>query len=84
MYSAYKEKVTFPSRVIRSICLAVIKFYQLTISPLLPSSCIYTPTCSQYALEALEKYGLFKGGFMALRRIFRCTPFHRGGFDPVR
>ncbi|MGQ9615843.1 MAG: membrane protein insertion efficiency factor YidD [Spirochaetota bacterium] len=68
----------------KRICLIAIRFYQLTLSPLLPSSCRYTPTCSQYAFEALEKHGLLKGGFMALRRILRCTPFHRGGFDPVR
>ena len=61
----------------------LIKIYQNGISPFLPPSCRYTPTCSQYALEAIEKYGALKGGWMAFRRILRCNPFHKGGYDPV-
>ncbi|NIQ17186.1 MAG: membrane protein insertion efficiency factor YidD, partial [Candidatus Aenigmarchaeota archaeon] len=53
-------------------------------SPHIPPSCRYTPTCSRYAVEALRKYGPFKGSYLSLRRVLRCTPFHRGGFDPVR
>lgn len=58
-------------------------FYQCYISPLFPPSCIYSPTCSQYAIEAVQKYGAAKGGWLALKRILRCHPFHKGGFDPV-
>lgn len=62
----------------------MIRLYQKYISPLKrTSSCIYTPTCSLYAIEALEKYGTFKGMYLALRRILRCHPFHKGGYDPV-
>ena len=61
----------------------LIRFYQVCISPLTPPSCRFTPTCSQYALEAVEKYGALKGGWLALRRILRCHPFHAGGYDPV-
>lgn len=63
--------------------LAAIRFYRRFISPCFPPRCRYTPTCSQYALEAIEKYGVLKGGWMALRRILRCHPFHKGGYDPV-
>jgi hypothetical protein len=67
----------------RWIALKLIRFYQLAISPWLPPSCIYEPTCSQYGLEAIGKYGIFKGGWLTLRRILRCHPFARGGYDPV-
>jgi len=63
--------------------MAAIRFYRRYISPLLPDSCIYTPTCSAYALEAIQKYGFIKGGLLAARRILRCNPFHKGGYDPV-
>ena len=63
--------------------ILLVRFYQLCISPLTPPSCRFTPTCSQYAVEAIEKYGALKGGFLALRRILRCHPFHPGGYDPV-
>ena len=63
--------------------LALIKFYQGAISPYLPRSCRYTPTCSQYAVEAIRKYGALKGGWMAFLRILRCNPFFKGGYDPV-
>ncbi|HUT64795.1 MAG TPA: membrane protein insertion efficiency factor YidD [Spirochaetota bacterium] len=67
----------------KSSSINCIKVYQKIISPFFPPSCIYSPTCSQYAIEAIGKHGILKGGFMALRRILRCTPFHRGGYDPV-
>lgn len=67
----------------RWLILKLIRFYQLGISPLLPPSCIYTPTCSQYGYEAVSKHGLLKGGYLTLRRILRCHPFARGGYDPV-
>ncbi len=63
--------------------LAVIWLYQRLISPLLPPSCRYYPTCSHYAYEAIDRYGLLKGGLMAVRRIARCHPWHEGGYDPV-
>lgn len=61
-----------------------IKFYRKYISPLKRSCCRFYPTCSQYALESLEKYGVLKGGFMAIKRILRCNPFNKGGYDPVK
>jgi putative membrane protein insertion efficiency factor len=60
-----------------------IRFYQRAISPLLMPACRYYPTCSQYAFEAIEKYGALKGGWLAVRRILRCHPFRPGGYDPV-
>ena len=61
----------------------MIRFYRRRISPLTPPCCRFIPTCSQYALEAIEKYGAWKGGYLALRRLLRCNPFHKGGYDPV-
>ncbi len=69
--------------MLRMLFIAPIKVYQRFISPLLPASCIYTPTCSQYAVEAIKKYGVGKGSWLALRRIVRCNPLHSGGYDPV-
>ena len=63
--------------------LWMIRFYRAALSPLHPACCRFVPTCSQYALEAVEKYGALKGGWLALRRILRCHPFHKGGYDPV-
>jgi len=65
------------------IALVLIKFYQYAISPHLPSSCRYYPTCSNYALEAINRYGFLRGSLLAVRRILRCHPFIRGGYDPV-
>lgn len=67
----------------KRVFIALVKFYRRNISPLRPPCCRYIPTCSQYALEALEKYGALKGSWLALRRILRCHPFHKGGYDPV-
>jgi len=63
--------------------ILLVRFYQLCISPLTPPSCRYTPTCSQYALEALRKYGPLKGTWLALRRLARCHPWGGSGYDPV-
>lgn len=67
----------------KRVLLALVRFYRRAISPFRLPCCRYTPTCSQYALEAIEKYGALKGGWMAFRRILRCNPFHKGGYDPV-
>ncbi len=63
-------------------CL-LIRFYQICISPLFPKSCRFTPTCSAYALEAIQKYGPFKGLSLSVKRIIRCNPYTQGGYDPV-
>jgi uncharacterized protein len=65
------------------LALGLLKFYKKFISPLLPSSCRFYPTCSQYSYQAIEKYGLFKGGWLTVKRLGRCHPFHPGGYDPV-
>ena len=67
----------------KRICIALIRFYQKHISPALPSCCRYVPTCSQYAIEAIEKCGVFVGIFLAVKRLFRCNPWGGSGFDPV-
>jgi len=61
----------------------IIKFYQLAISVHLPRCCRYYPTCSAYAYEAVSKYGILRGGWLAVKRILRCHPLHHGGYDPV-
>ncbi len=63
--------------------LFLVRFYQRFISPGLPSACRFQPSCSQYAVEAIERFGALKGGAMAIRRILSCHPFNPGGFDPV-
>ena len=67
----------------RFLFILLIRFYQLFISPLLGANCRYTPTCSQYGMEAIKKYGPFKGGWMAIKRILRCNPWGGHGHDPV-
>ena len=67
----------------KRILLALIRFYQRQISPLFPPCCRFTPTCSQYALEAIQVHGAAKGVFLALKRILRCNPLFPGGYDPV-
>ena len=68
---------------VKKIALGLIKMYQSTISKVLPSSCRYTPTCSEYTSEAIKRYGIFKGIWMGTKRIARCHPWHEGGYDPV-
>lgn len=68
----------------KKFMLGAIRFYRRYISPAFPPSCRYIPTCSQYAMQAIEKYGALKGGWLALKRILRCHPFHKGDmYDPV-
>jgi len=66
------------------LLLWLIGAYRLFISPLLPPACRFTPTCSEYAIDAIRKYGAARGAYLALRRLLRCHPFHQGGYDPVR
>ena len=68
----------------RRLALATLRAYQRHVSPLLPPACRYTPTCSEYAIEAVERYGVLRGGLLAARRVVSCHPFARGGYDPVR
>jgi putative membrane protein insertion efficiency factor len=74
-----KSMMTF-----RRLVMALIKLYQQAVSPLLPRTCRYYPTCSAYALEAVARYGVLKGGRMAAGRLLRCHPWHPGGYDPVK
>lgn len=63
--------------------IKIIRLYQKFISPLFPACCRFYPTCSEYAVEAIEKYGCFKGSFLSTKRILKCNPYFKGGFDPV-
>ena len=67
----------------KNLALALIRLWQLMISPLLGPACRFEPSCSRYASEAIERFGVLRGSFLAVRRIGRCHPFHPGGFDPV-
>ncbi|MGN0092657.1 MAG: membrane protein insertion efficiency factor YidD [Alistipes sp.] len=82
------------SKALRRVCsicrraaalplIALVRFYQICISPLTPPACRFTPTCSQYALEALRRYGALKGSWLAIKRIARCHPWGGSGYDPV-
>jgi putative membrane protein insertion efficiency factor len=68
---------------VKHIATSLIRLYQLVLSPVLPSTCIYHPSCSQYALEAIDKHGFWHGTGLALRRLVRCGPWRAGGTDPV-
>lgn len=70
-------------KIAQAIVLAPVYFYRWCISPLLPASCRYTPTCSQYMVEAVQKHGIFKGVWLGLKRIARCHPWGGSGYDPV-
>ena len=72
-----------PSDLLAWLLIMFVRLYQRFISPLTPPSCRFTPTCSQYALEALRKYGPFKGSWLALKRLLRCHPWGGSGYDPV-
>ena len=67
----------------RKQAIALIRGYQYALSPLLGKNCRFYPTCSNYAEEAIRRYGIFKGGYLTLRRVVKCQPFHSGGYDPV-
>jgi len=66
-----------------ALAVAMVRLYQILIAPLLGANCRFQPSCSHYAIDALKKYGFFRGSWLAVKRIFRCHPFHPGGYDPV-
>jgi uncharacterized protein len=70
-------------QIVRQTAIVVLQGYKRMISPWLPPSCRYVPTCSEYAMEAVERYGVLRGGWMAAGRLLRCHPFAKGGYDPV-
>lgn len=76
------KRFRWPVRVAVTLMVAVIRWYQIAISPLLGPSCRFTPTCSAYAIEAIRRYGPIRGGWKAVRRILRCHPWNPGGYDP--
>lgn len=74
----------FVKEILSKVIISLIKGYRLFISPLmLPGKCRFTPTCSEYFIQAVEKYGPFKGSWLGIKRILRCNPFHKGGYDPL-
>jgi len=77
------QSVSTILRVPALLALSLLRAYKWAISPLFPPACRYVPTCSEYATEAVERYGVLRGGWMSLRRVLRCHPFVKGGLDPV-
>lgn len=67
----------------RHLLILGVRAYQFSLAPLLPAACRYTPSCSAYMIEALERHGALRGALLGIRRILRCHPFHAGGYDPV-
>ncbi|MDI6729436.1 MAG: membrane protein insertion efficiency factor YidD [Thermodesulfovibrionales bacterium] len=68
----------------KTLITALIRLYRYMISPMLPNSCRFTPSCSEYSLEAVSKHGALKGSYLSFKRILKCHPFHPGGYDPVK
>lgn len=67
----------------KHLLLAALRFYKAQVSPALPAACRYSPTCSEYAMEAVERHGALRGSLLAIRRVLSCNPFSHGGYDPV-
>jgi len=72
------------SRLLALPMIALVRFYRLILAPIMPASCRFYPSCSSYSLDALGRYGAFKGARLSLTRILKCHPFHPGGYDPVK
>ena len=68
----------------KALLIAIVKLYKYLISPILPGSCRFVPSCSEYSIEALKKYGALRGTYLSVKRVARCHPLHPGGFDPVK
>jgi putative membrane protein insertion efficiency factor len=81
--NATKRIIRFIIEIPKKLLLLCITIYRTVISPLFPPSCRFIPTCSEYALTAVQRYGFLKGGWMSIKRISRCHPWHPGGYDPV-
>ena len=82
-FAFFKIIYALINKILVYVFVFFIRIYQLVLSPLLPASCRFTPTCSDYTLEALRKYGLIKGGWLGIKRIVRCNPWGGSGYDPV-
>jgi len=80
---AAKAFIIMIEKVFTGIAVYIIVFYKFFISPVLPSACRYYPTCSTYAIQAIKKFGLIRGGYLSFKRIISCNPYGKGGFDPV-
>ena len=81
--TSWRGKLNLRSKILKKIIIALIRFYQLALSPLKQPTCRFSPTCSQYSIEAIERFGVIKGTYLSVRRILKCHPFHEGGYDPV-
>ena len=79
-----KKIVGFAACLLKKIIVFLIRGYQIFISPIMPGKCRFYPTCSTYFIQAVEKYGPFKGSLLGIKRILKCHPFHEGGYDPLK
>lgn len=84
MSTVVKVIIQFLVHLPRLLLIAIVRLYQLVLSPLFPPSCRYTPTCSQYSIQALKRYGAIKGSILTVYRLMRCTPWGGHGYDPPR
>ena len=79
-----KRIAGFVRGLLKKIIILLIRGYQIFISPIMPGKCSFYPTCSTYFVQAVEKYGPFKGSLLGIKRILKCHPFHEGGYDPLK